>query len=73
MCDEACTPRQAQSFYRQLRPIRARADWEQRAGEFDPQEIGDRLADLHVRMHDSHERGGERMDDEWGDSTYEPK
>lgn len=43
-----------------------RADWERRTGQFDPEEISDRLQDLHERMHIAHERGHERMNNDWG-------
>lgn len=66
MSDGSYSPGQAQYFYRQLRGIQARADWEQRTGQFDPEEISDRLQDLHERMHVAHERGHERMNNEWG-------
>ena len=62
LSDGSYTPREAQYFYRQLRSIQARADWEQRTGQFDPDEINDRLQDLHERMHIAHQRGHERMD-----------
>lgn len=60
--DGAYSPRQAQSFYRQLRSIQGRADWEQRTGRFDPQEISDRLESLHERLHAADARGHERME-----------
>jgi len=68
--DGSYSPRQAQYFYGQLRSIQARADWEQRTGRFDPEEISDRLERLHDRMHVAHERGHERMDSDWGYSGY---
>ena len=68
--DGSYTPRQAQYFYRQLRSIQARADWEQRTGQFDPDEISDRLDSLHDRMHVAHERGHERLDNSYG--YYQP-
>jgi hypothetical protein len=68
MSDGSYTPGEANYFYRQLRSIQARADWEQRAGQFDPEEISERLQNLHERMHIAHERGHERMDNGgWGD------
>jgi hypothetical protein len=67
MSDGSYTPREANYFYRQLRGIQARADWEQRTGQFDPDEISDRLNDLHERMHVAHQRGHERLDNGgWG-------
>ncbi len=68
--DGSYTPRQAQYFYGQLRSIQARADWEQRTGRFDPDEISDRLDSLHDRMHVAHERGHERLDNDWRYSGY---
>jgi hypothetical protein len=65
--DGSYTPREANYFYRQLRSIQARADWEQRTGQFDPEEISDRLNDLHERMHVAHQRGHERLNSGgWG-------
>jgi hypothetical protein len=60
--DGSYTPREAQYFYRQLRSIQARADWEDRTGRFDSDEINDRLESLHDRMHVAHERGHERLE-----------
>jgi hypothetical protein len=64
--DGSYTPRQARHFYRELRSIQNRADWEERTGQFDPEEISDRLNSLHDRMHIAHERGHERLDDRYG-------
>ena len=66
LSDGSYSPGQAQYFYRQLRGIQARADWEQQTGQFDPDEISDRLQDLHERMHMTHQRGHERMENDWG-------
>jgi hypothetical protein len=66
LSDGSYSPGEARYFYRQLRSIQARADWEQRTGQFDPDEISDRLQNLHERMHIAHERGHERMDNDWG-------
>jgi len=63
--DGSYTPREAQYFYRALRSIQARADWEYRTGQFDPEEINARLDNLHERMHVAHERGHERLDNDW--------
>ena len=73
--DGSYSPRQAQYFYGQLRRIHARADWEQRTGRFDPQDISDRLARLHDLVHAAHERGHERMDNDWsyGQPSYGPR
>ena len=70
--DGSYSPRQAQYFYQQLRDIQRRADWEQRTGRFDPEEISDRLDALHERMHVAHERGHERMDNDWRYGGYRP-
>jgi hypothetical protein len=72
LSDGSYSPRQARYFYQQLRDIQRRADWEQRAGRFDPDEISDRLEALHDRMHVAHERGHERLDNDWGYGGYRP-
>lgn len=66
LSDGSYSPGEAQYFYRQLRGIQARADWEQRTGQFDPEEINDRLQNLHARMHFAHQRGHERLENGWG-------
>lgn len=67
LSDGSYTPGQAQYFYRQLRGVQARADWEQRTGQFDPDEISERLNELHERMHIAHRLGHERLDNGgWG-------
>jgi hypothetical protein len=72
LSDGSYTPREAQYFYRQMQSIQARADWEQRTGQFDPEEISDRLQDLHERMHAAHQRGHERLEG-WGNPYgYQP-
>lgn len=71
LSDGSYSPREAQYFYRQLRGIQQRADWEQRTGRFDPDEISGRLESLHDRMHVAHERGHERMDNDWGYQGYQ--
>lgn len=63
--DGSFTPWQARSFYRQLQNIRARADWEQRNGYYDQGDIEARLETLHDHMHVAHERGHERLDNDW--------
>jgi hypothetical protein len=65
LSDGSFTPGQARYFYRALRGIQGRADWEYRTGRFDPDEISARLDELHERMHVAHQRGHERMDDDW--------
>ena len=63
--DGSYTPRQARYFYWQLQNIRARADWEQRSGYYDPGDVEARLESLHDQMHVAHERGHERLDNDW--------
>jgi hypothetical protein len=63
--DGSYTQWEARRFYRELQSIRARAWWEQRSGNYDPQDIGYRLQSLHERMHIAHERGHERMNNDW--------
>ena len=60
--DGSYTRWQAQRYYRELQTIRARADWEERTGDFDPEEISQSLEQLHARMHVAHERGHDRLD-----------
>ncbi len=62
--DGSYTRWQARRFYRQLQQIRQRADWEQRNGDYDVQDIQYRLQRLHDVMHVAHERGHERLDRE---------
>src|SRR3569623_61495 len=50
--DGSYTPWQARRFYRALQDIRGRADWEQRSGYYDPQDIEQRLERLHDTMHE---------------------
>lgn len=62
--DGSYTPWQARRFYRALQDIRARADWEQRSGYYNPADIENRLERLHDVMHEAHERGHERLDEQ---------
>ena len=66
LSDGSYTPRQAQQFYRSMQQIRARADWMERRGVYDPGDIQQRLERLHDYMHMAHERGHERQDDRYG-------
>src|SRR5258708_15068814 len=59
--DGSLTRRQAYQFYREMRYIRARADWQERSGNYDSEDIQARLESLHERMHIAHARGHERM------------
>lgn len=63
--DGSYTPREARYFYGQLRQIQRKAYWEERSGEFDPEDIAEDLQQLHQRMHVAHERGHERLNDDW--------
>ena len=62
--DGSYTPWQARRFYRALQDIRAQAYWQERNGDYDAQDIGERLERLHDTMHEAHERGHERIDEE---------
>ena len=62
LSDGSYTRRQAQGFYRAMQQIKARADWMQRSGRYDPQDTQARLERLHDTMHDAHEQGHERQD-----------
>jgi len=72
LSDGSYTPWQARYFAQQLRGIQMRADWEARSGQFDADEINGRLASLHARMHVAHERGHERLDNDWGYGDRQP-
>src|SRR5437879_9664257 len=43
LSDGSYTPQQAQRFYRSMQQIRARADWMARRGDYDPNDIQQRL------------------------------
>ena len=62
LSDGSYTRRQAYQFYREMRNIRARANWQERSGNYDPQWVQARLESLHERMHIAHEQGHERLD-----------
>ena len=66
LSDGSYTPRQGRQFYRAMQQIRRRADWMQRSGYYDPQEIQQRLARLHDSMHAAHEEGHERQYQHYG-------
>lgn len=68
--DGSYSRRQAQQFYRAMQQIRARADWMDRSGDYDPEDIQRRLEALHDRMHVAHERGHERQE-RYGYSNYD--
>ena len=42
-----------------------RADWQERSGYNDLDDIEARLETLYDRMHVAHERGHERLDNDW--------
>lgn len=69
LSDGSYSRRQAWQFNREMRQIRARADWDERYGRFDPQATQARLESLHERMHVAHERGHARLD-YYGQRTY---
>lgn len=56
---------QARGYYQQLQQIRSRADWQQRNGRFNPEDIEVRLTRLRETMHASHQYG-----QGYGDRTY---
>jgi hypothetical protein len=64
--DGSYMPRQAQYFFRAMQQIRARADWQERRGDYDPEDIQGRIERLHETMHVAHARGHDRLD-RWGD------
>lgn len=70
LSDGSYTPAQASRFYRELRQIQARAEWDSRRGYYNPQWTEAQLTRLHDRMHAAHERGHERLDSGWGRDGY---
>jgi hypothetical protein len=62
LSDGSYTRREAQSFYRAMQQIRARANWMERNGRYDPEDTQARLERLHETMHAAHERGHQRLD-----------
>ncbi len=60
--DGSYTRLQAQGFYRAMQQIRARAEYMERSGRYDPQDTQPRLERLHNVMHDAHERGHQLQD-----------
>lgn len=62
LSDGSYTRRDAYRFYRQMRNIRARANWEQQSGNYDPEATQAQLESLHERLHIAHERGHQRLD-----------
>jgi outer membrane receptor protein involved in Fe transport len=62
LSDRSYTRREAQGFYRAMQQIRARANWMERSGRYDPEDTQARLESLHEAMHAAHERGHERLD-----------
>ena len=49
--DGTFTPYEARRYAQQLQQIRTRADWQERRGQFDPQDIEDRLSQLRRVMY----------------------
>ena len=70
LSDGSYTRRQAQGFYRAMQQIRARANWMERSGRYDPEDTQARLERLHETMHDAHEAGHERLDRNNNDWNY---
>ena len=64
------SPGEANYFYRQLRDIQVRAYWDARRGDYDPRWTDAQLERLHERMHIAHERGHERLDNDWNRESY---
>ena len=60
--DGSYTRREAQQFYREMQRIRARANWMQRSGRWNPAATQAQLERLHDVMHDAHEEGHDRQD-----------
>ena len=60
--DGSYTRRQAQGFYRAMQQIKARSNWMERNGRYDPEDTQARLERLHDTMHAAHEAGHQRRD-----------
>ena len=71
LSDGSYTPRQAQQYFRAMQQIRARADWMERSGYYDPEDIQNLLERLHDTMHIAHERAHERLDRRFGYYVYD--
>ena len=69
LSDGSYTRWEAQRFYRAMQQIRARANWMERNGRYDPEDTQARLERLHETMHVAHERGHDRQDRN-GDWNY---
>ncbi len=67
--DGSYTRRQAQGYYRAMQQIRARANYMERQGRYDPEDTQARLESLHETMHAAHERG-HQMQNRYGNSGY---
>ena len=77
LSDGSYTRSQAQQFYRAMQQIRARADWMNQRGQWDPRDTQARLEQLHNTMHEAHSDGhavqdAHHDDDAWnnGGQTY---
>ena len=66
--DGSFTRSEAGRFYREMQSIRARAEQDERYGNYDPQLIQARLERLHDWMHRAHERGHERQESYYGNN-----
>ena len=60
--DRSYTRYQAARFYRDMRRIRARAYSAQQSGNYDPEDIQNRLEQVHERLHAAHDGGHDRQD-----------
>lgn len=67
LSDGSYSRSQARGFYRAMQRIKARADWMERSGRYDPQDTQARLERLHEAMHAAHERGHQLLD-RYGDN-----
>ena len=67
LSDRSYTRWRARRFYRELQSIRTRAWYEQRSGQYDPEDINARLQNLHESMHIAHAQGHERLNNENND------
>ena len=72
LSDGSYTRSQAQQFYSAMQQIRARADYMNRNGQWNPQDTQARLEQLHNAMHQSHEVGHAVQDahHDDGDETW---
>ena len=71
LSDGSYTRSQAQQYYSAMQQIRARADWMNQNGRWDPQDTQARLERLHESMHRAHDVGHAIQDSQQQDTHGE--